>query len=376
MSAVRSRFPAVLAAFAAGALLMSSGPPALAAPATAAPRAARSAQLEAVAAVSRSDAWAVGTVIEHWNGRRWSLVRGARSRRCPVFLYGVAARSASLAWAVGYCGQAGSHTPVIERWNGRRWSVQRSPGTPASAVSELNGVTATSAHNAWAVGEYKSKGHSFPLIEHWNGRAWRRQGSPDPGPRGVALEGVTALSATSAWAVGSALGTSILQSKSLIDHWDGHSWRLQTADSPGTENILFGVTALSRTRAWAAGAYVFGPSNLGTLVEAWDGTLWQEQATPGPDLHSYLLAIAARTPSDAWTVGARASVGHPRTNIQHWNGTNWKVVPSPSPSSQSLLQGVAAVSGKLAWAVGYQGHFRTLIERWNGTSWKVQPSPS
>ncbi|HJX99331.1 MAG TPA: hypothetical protein VJ351_00825, partial [Streptosporangiaceae bacterium] len=80
MSAVRSRFPAVLAALAAGALLVSSGPPALAAPAAAA-RAAGGAELQGVAALSRSDAWAVGSVIERWNGRRWSLVPGAKSRK-------------------------------------------------------------------------------------------------------------------------------------------------------------------------------------------------------------------------------------------------------------------------------------------------------
>jgi hypothetical protein len=374
MSAVRSRFPAVLAALAAGALLVSSGPPALATPATAARGA--SAQLQGVAALSKSDAWAVGSVIERWNGRRWSLVPGARSRRCGIYLYGVAARSASRAWAVGYCGTKKSHTPVIERWNGRRWSVQRSPGTPASSLSELNSVTATSASNAWAVGEYQSKGHTFPLVEHWNGRAWKKQGSADPGPHGADLEGVTALSATSAWAVGTALGASRLRSRSLIEHWNGRSWRLQPPISPGSENVLFGVSALSRTTAWAAGAYVFG-SDLGTLVESWDGTSWQEPSTPGPDLHSYLLAVAARSSSDVWTVGGRAALAHPRTLIQHWDGTTWKVVPSPSPSSlQDLLQGVAVVSGRYAWAVGYRGHYQTLIEHWNGTTWTVQPSPN
>jgi len=374
MPAVRSRFPAVLAALAAGALLVSSGPPALGAPATAA-RAA-SAQLQGVAALSRSDAWAVGSVIERWNGRRWRLVPGARTRGCRVYLYGVAARSASLAWAVGYCGTARSHRPVIERWNGRRWSVQRSPGTPASSLSQLNGVTATSASSAWAVGEYQSRGHTFPLIERWNGRTWRRQGSAAPGPHGAALEGVTALSRTSAWAVGVTLSASVVRSRSLIEHWNGRSWRQQPAISPGGENVLVGVTALSRARAWAAGVYSFG-SNFGTLVESWDGTSWSEPATPGPDLQDILLAIAARSSSDVWTVGGRASLVHPRTLIQHWNGTTWKVVPSPSPSSlQDLLQGVAVVTSRYAWAVGYRGHYQTLIERWNGTTWTVQPSPS
>jgi hypothetical protein len=288
----------------------------------------------------------------------------------------VAARSASLAWAVGYCGTATSHRPIIERWNGRRWRVQSSPATPASSLSQLNSVTATSRSNAWAVGEYQSNGHTIPLVEHWNGRKWRKQGSADPGPQGADLLGVTALSATSAWIAGTALGASPAVSRSLIEHWNGHSWRVQPAISPGNQNILFGISALSRTRAWAAGTYTFG-ANLGTLVETWDGTSWHEPSTPGPDLHSFLLAVAARSSSDVWTVGGRVSLVHPRTLIQHWNGTTWKVVPSPSPSSvQDLLQGVAVVSGRYAWAVGYRGHMQTLIERWNGTAWTVVPSPN
>jgi hypothetical protein len=36
------------------------------------------------------------------------------------------------------------------------------------------GVAATSAGNAWAVGEY-STGLEHVLILHWNGKAWHRQ---------------------------------------------------------------------------------------------------------------------------------------------------------------------------------------------------------
>jgi hypothetical protein len=374
--------PRLAPAAAAVGLLVAAAPSALlgpsalaAAPATAA-RTSPSATLYSVAAVSRSDAWAVGSVIEHWNGRRWSVVPGAKTGRCAALFYGVAARSASSAWAVGYCGKASSHRPVIERWNGHRWSLQPNPRIAASSVSELDGVSATSSSNAWAVGAHRSKGRTVPLVEHWNGRAWKVQGSPVAGPHGAQLTGVTALSATSAWAVGTVLSANPVVTKSLIEHWNGHGWHIQPSISPGSGNFLLGATALTGARVWAAGAYTFG-GNLGTLVEFWDGTSWAEQPTPDPDLDDGLLGIAARRPADAWAVGFRASLIHPRTLILHWNGTIWKVVPSPSPSTnQDVLQGVAVVSGSYAWAAGYQGHFTTLIERWNGTTWKVTPSPN
>ena len=362
-------------AAAASLLIAATGASALAAEPAAATRGAN-AQLSAVAAVSRSYAWAVGSVIEHWNGRTWRVVRGARAGKCPAYFYGVAARATSLAWAVGYCGTARSQRPIIERWNGRRWSVQPSPGFPASSLSALYGVTVTSRSNAWAVGAYMSKGRTIPLIEHWNGHTWKVQASPDPSPQGAELAGVTALSPGSAWAVGTVLSADPAVAKSLIEHWNGHGWHIQRSVSPGSENVLLGVTALKGTQAWAAGAYTFG-SNLGTLVESWNGVSWAEPATPDPDLHDVLLAIAAHTASDVWTVGSRSALTHPRTLILHWNGVSWKVIPSPSPSAdQDGLQGVAVVSGSYAWAVGYQGRLKTLIERWNGTAWKVVPSPN
>jgi len=370
MSSTPLRF-AVAAAVAAGLLLATSVPPALAA----ARFTAASAQLESVAAVSTSDAWAVGSVIEHWNGRKWSVVPGASTGNCAVFLNGVAAQSASSAWAVGYCGTSGAHRPIIEHWNGHQWSVQPSPVTPASSVSQLNSVTATSGSNAWAVGEYQSNGQTIPLIERWNGQAWKIQASPDPSPQGAELAGVTALSANSAWAVGTVLGASQSQSQSLIEDWNGLSWQIQPSVSPGGQNFLVGVTALTGTQAWTAGLYTFG-NDTGTLVEDWDGTSWQEQTTPGPGLHIGFLGIAADSASDAWAVGFRASLTNPRTLAQHWNGTTWDVVPSPNPSPHpDSLQGVAVLSSTYAWAVGYQGD-KTLIERWNGTAWTVQPSPN
>ena len=246
MSAALARSAA--AAAVASLVLVAPGAPALAV----ARATATGETLESVAAVSASDAWAVGSVIEHWNGHRWSVVPGASTGTCAVLLYGVAALSASSAWAVGYCGTAGSRRLIIERWNGQHWSVQSSPGIPATGGSQLNSVTATSGSNAWAVGEYVSKGQTIPLIERWNGRAWKIQPSPDPTPQGAELAGVTALSANSAWASGAVLTGSPSQPQSLIEYWNGQSWQIQPSVNPGTQDLLEGVTALTGTQAWTA----------------------------------------------------------------------------------------------------------------------------
>src|SRR5436189_289900 len=70
--------------------------------------------LAAVAALSSNDVWAVGnykvfnqyqwdTLIEHWDGTKWSIVSSPNVPGADKnFLYAVAALSPSNVWAVGY----------------------------------------------------------------------------------------------------------------------------------------------------------------------------------------------------------------------------------------------------------------------------------
>jgi hypothetical protein len=90
-AALRRLAPAV----AAGLLIAATGASAQAGEPAAGARTV-SAQLASVAALSKGYAWAVGSLIEHWNGRKWSVVPGAKTG-CPAFFFRVAVRSASLA---------------------------------------------------------------------------------------------------------------------------------------------------------------------------------------------------------------------------------------------------------------------------------------
>src|SRR5260370_6162130 len=145
----------------------------------------KSLELFAVAALSARDAWPVGSRIEHWTGRQWSVQAGAKTGKCSPSLHGVSAASPSKIWAVGTCFTSTGHTAIIERWNGRRWTLQAFPRVGTAGTMDLNAVKATSASNAWAVGESASHGMFKTLIEHWNGRAWKVQASPSPGLNGT-----------------------------------------------------------------------------------------------------------------------------------------------------------------------------------------------
>jgi hypothetical protein len=334
--------------------------------------------LSGVAATS-SNAWAVGysgsltspkPLIVRWNGTAWKQVPSPAP--AGSVLTGVAAISATRAWAVG---QTGTGKALIERWNGTAWAQVPSPA--AGTFSGLYGVAAVSATSAWAVGLTGNSGGDKTLILRWNGSAWKQVPSPTPAG-GADLSGVAAVSATSAWAVGSANPGPT--TKTLILRWNGTAWKQVPSPSPGAPNpdSLSGVAAGPTGRAWAVGCTTCAtPSGFnGPLIEGWNGTAWAQ--TPTPDLGAtggILRGVAAVSGTNAWAVGATVSgVGSSavyKTLIARWNGTKWTRVPSPSPPGVAVLSGVAAVSASSAWAVGNVGAGKTLIERWNGTAWKV-----
>src|SRR5215472_13810096 len=236
----------------------------------------------AVAATSASNAWAVGTfanssvpdtLIEHWAGTRWARVPSPSPGKDLNSLDGVAATSATNAWAVGYYSQhsaPGTQTntrTLIEHWNGTAWTQVPSPNpVGGSNHNFLTAVAATSATNAWAVGDYTQGRSAQTLILHWNGTAWTRVPSPNTHSFTSGLRGVAAISPTSAWAVGdrSKTGEGDLD-KTLIEHWNGTAWTQVPAPSR-PESALFGVAATSPTNIWAVGAYITNAGANRTLA--------------------------------------------------------------------------------------------------------------
>ncbi|HXJ66009.1 MAG TPA: hypothetical protein VNN79_19795, partial [Actinomycetota bacterium] len=118
-------------------------------------------------------------------------------------LSGVVVLSPCRAWAVGSYNVPPVSQTLIEEWNGTAWHVQQSPNANTSTPNDLEGVTATSTKDAWAVGLFFTSGSvARTLTEHWNGTAWSLVPSPSPGT-GDDLSGVDAVSSTDVWAVGS-----------------------------------------------------------------------------------------------------------------------------------------------------------------------------
>ena len=291
-----------------------------------------------VAASSARDVWAVGgtnwfspsqPLAQHWNGRSWTQVR-TPSPAGGGYFNAVAATSPGNAWAVGLGGPGpgipSPTTPLIEHWNGKRWTVAAVQASPAGG--EFAGVAATSASSAWAVGWTgpASEGTGQrTLIEHWNGRTWSRVPSPNPpGSTASYLKGVTVVSADSAWAVGSSAIGGL--SKTLVLYWNGRHWTLVPSPTPGGDAAFMGVAASWTRNIWAVG--ITNPTRGGhgpqcqTLIEHWNSTRWKVVPSPDPP-SSYLnvlFSASAVTRDDIWAVG---TTDYAATLVVHWNGRSW-----------------------------------------------------
>jgi hypothetical protein len=337
-------------------------------------------RLYSVAAVSADDVWAAGlsepggSLIVHWNGRRWSQSQTGG----PGYLIGVAGSSAVNAWAVGGTNWFSPNKTFAEHWNGRTWSQVRTP-SPAGGGA-FNAVAVTSTYNAWAVGQSGPgpgiPSATTPLIEHWNGKAWTIQRFRAPAAGGH-FSAVAATSTRNAWAVGAtgelSEGTG---QQTLVEHWNGTAWtRVPSPNLPGsTASFLQSVAAESASNAWAVGYAAVGGSSKAITMH-WNGHRWTLLPASSPGGDAQLLGVAFSWTNNVWAVGYvnPPCGGGCHTLAEHWNGAtgNWRDIPTPNPSAAYLdmLWSVSAVSRSNIWAVGTTDYGSTLIVHWNGKTW-------
>lgn len=330
--------------------------------------------LSAVSASSATDAWAVGAgalgsgepLAEHWNGTVWTIVSMAGAPADSV-LSGVDDLSPTDAWAVGSSGGidggAGSNAgTLIEHWDGTSWSVVPSPDpeTGPGTFDELAAVSGTSPDDLWAVGTF-SDGETFAalLLLNWNGTTWTFFAPPTEASIQFG-EAVTVVSATDAWVVGDAFpGT-------VSAHFNGTSWTqvstpvLSIGSSP--ENILSGITNAGAHDVWASGYENDDSINFATpYLLHWTGKAWALVKVPNAGSEgSRFLGVTALSATDVWTAGATYQTdGGELALTEQFNGTSWSIVPSLDPGQLATLpsntfSAIAAEGSDMLFTVGTQ----------------------
>ena len=321
-------------------------------------------ELMGVAVLSPCDAWAVGgyeptqTLIAHWDGAAWTQVPSP-SPGTEASLRAVSPVSPTDIWAVGEYFDGSAFRTLTMHWGGGTWTQVPSPNVSGTTNDSLTAVRATSATDVWAVGNYTNSNNvSQTLILHWNGSAWTRVPSPNPGGpvRDQELDSVAGVSAQNAWAVGFYYNGGF--DKSIILHWNGTSWKQQKSPNPGSQGtFLFGVRASSPSNAWAAGDAYNGTADK-TLIVHWNGSAWKQVKTPNPGgsaQNNDLSSIAVTPKGDAWAAGEFATGTGMRTLVLHWDGSAWRREATPSLGDSVIddsLTAIGASPDDSVWAVG------------------------
>lgn len=274
--------------------------------------------------------------MEHWNGRRWSLSRSPKLGLRISALTDVAAIATDNAWAVGFNGSTG----VIEHWDGKIW--RRLP-MAIRKPSVLYGVTARSASDVWAVGGRASAdkvdygGTGAPLVLHWNGSRWRAERAPPIGPlRGVSLAG------NDLFVVGhSGEGNS----RMAVARRNRGRWIVLPA-SEHTEYGASSIAARSTRDILVAG---------GSLAR-WNGVTWRVLLSQRGGGNNY--RAVTRDSRGVWAVGLVGG-SHPDrawTLAEHQDRRGWRRIPTPygtdTGSGSFSFNDVGSTPGNRAWAVG------------------------
>ena len=245
---------------------------------------------------------------------------------------------------------------------------------PAGARGQHFGTGAGAPEDVWAVGG-QNPGVSptsvltAPYAEHWNGTTWTATPVPLPpvypaGSQAAQLESVASTGASDVWAVGHVDNTSSLASRTLAYHWDGGAWSKTATPNPGGSSLgnhLFAVAARGSNDVVAVGDSGF-PAR--SLVLRWTGQAWTRVTTPNIGSLSAVALDATTT----WVASGNL--------VQALVGGVWTRLPAlPAGSGTVYLSGLASSATGL-WAVGtdqipyFEGYlYRPYAVVWNGAQW-------
>jgi hypothetical protein len=285
--------------------------------------------LQAVSCPGASECLAVGfsrygTLAESWNGTAWTAVPSpAPAGAIESALLSISCASSRSCLAVGdYLNGKSAELTLAEAWNGSKWSLVPSPDPSGVTGSELAAVSCAEPTSCVAVGDsFNSTGNTATLAEHWNGTRWTIVASPNsPSGSEDVLTGASCLSATHCTAVGeyAALnGTS----PPLIESWNGTAWKLVAGATGNGE--LDSIDCTGGSACVAVGSYAESQTPAG----------WKHSAivTPAGTYGAVLASVSCPAVSKCIAVGSSTGDSSDTTyNLSEaWDGSSWSLLSSP-----------------------------------------------
>jgi hypothetical protein len=299
-----------------------------------------------------------------WNGKEWSDADPPfPSEASEASLQGVACVTAKRCIAVGKAstapGKSGTLVEQTTNAEAGEWTVVHPPNPVEAEESNLSNISCASAKSCTAVGYYYTPTNDQKtLAEHWNGRKWSIEETPNPlganesGLLGSSFSGVACPSTDSCTAVGT-YHTKSLQELMFAEHWNGSEWTLQKVAEPPAEGEgeLEAVSCPSVESCYAIGAVQTG-SEVVAAAEHWNGSEWAFEVTPHV-ASSRLGSVSCTSAESCTAVGWRFDGGE-LTLAEHWDGSAWSLQETINPpeSTSSGLEGVSCYTSARCIATG------------------------
>jgi hypothetical protein len=258
---------------------------------------------------------------------------------------------------------AGTGPPYAERWHGGHWTMTPLPVSPDPRVAglQVQAVSSVSSSSAWAAGMfYRATPHITEgtqpigaLIEHWDGTEWRIVPNPAEARAGTELSAVTVVSPADVWVVGqeeNSAGTTV----PLVEHWDGSAWRVIPVPAGSAPSAFYAVGAAARGQIWATGDQTKpGTAQVAIpLAEHWNGTSWSMSRLPAVG-NAVLTGVYVGAPGDVWASSETAAGS--KAVFLHLTDGKWTVVAAPVPQEYGMAYDYLGIGGSSAddvWAVG------------------------
>ena len=268
-------------------------------------------QLNRVDATSVSNVWAIGSLVERYDGSKWV----AMSSPAGVALRGLDVVSPSEVWVAGYSGSAAT----IAWWKNGTWTTRYTQASTGRHLTVFEAVAVDPSGQVWAVGwdrDYNAPGRPVSsLVVHFDGTNWNREGTPNPANRNTLMD-VVALGNGEVFAVGVAQDTSGggITPRSLMLRKQGASWSSLTVPQgeAGSQDQLLSVAAVSSSSVWSVGYYSSSSSGLyEPLLVHWTGTggagtLAVSQPSPALTVSALASGVSATSAGNLWAVGYTA----------------------------------------------------------------------
>jgi hypothetical protein len=236
-------------------------------------------------------------------------------------------------------------------------------------VQQLLSVSASSATNAWAVGQTSGLGL---FTSHWNGKKWQPVANPNRlgGVGPLIGAAVAATAGARAWVFTMTENDEYPVTEVDAVEWTGTSW--------STVRYFDNVSLSTAIAAGPGDVWGFGSDMRGPWAVHYNGTRFSRVA-----MSVNVSAGSGSAAAGDWVTGTLAAQPR-RVVVLHWSKGAWRNVALPAisvPKGQQTLAGfIAAVTPASVWAtvaISRPGQWEpaTVLLHWNGKTWSKVAAP-